>query len=204
MSTVAGQDREVRTFSPPGELRAVRSADGKGITLHGYAAVYDTRSAPIYGMFFEVVKRGAFANALAGKDDVRALFDHDASMVLGRTRSKTLRLSDDAKGLKVEIDLPDTQVARDLATSIERGDISQMSFGFRKIKDSWSEEKSPEGITVDIRELLEVELFDVSPVTYPAYEQTEIAVRSRQAWKATPKRDQASRRLRLLELEAST
>lgn len=201
MSVIKLDKREVRGASK-GEVRAVRSADGKAITLEGYAAVYDVKSEPIYGSFYEIVRRGAFKRALAGEDDVRALFDHDSAMVLGRTKSKTLRLSDDAKGLKVAIDLPDTAMARDLAASIDRGDIDQMSFGFGTIQDRWSTEKTPEGIYFDVRELLEVELFDVSVVTYPAYTQTEIAVRSHDAWrKSKGAPNLRARELRYREIE---
>jgi len=191
--------REIRRGTA-GELRAVR-ADGK-VVLTGYASVYDVRSEPIYGMFYEIVRRGAFAAALKGDDDVRALFDHDSGRVLGRTRSRTLRLSDDAKGLKFELDLPDTTDARDLATLIERRDISEMSFGFRKLKDRWQEETQPDGLVVTTRELLEVELFDVSPVAYPAYPETDVSVRSFQGFRAeraAAGMEQRRRRLRLAE-----
>ena len=200
MSLIKNDKREVRSVTK-GEVRTIRSADGKSIGLAGYAAVYDVKSEPIYGSFYEIVRRGAFKRALEGKDDVRALFDHDSARVLGRTKPKTLRLSDDAHGLKVEIDLPDTSEARDLAASIDRGDIDQMSFGFSTIQDRWTSEKTPEGIWVDVRELLEVELFDVSVVTYPAYTQTEIALRSRDAWKGSKAPKLRAAELRYRELE---
>ncbi|MGH7243602.1 MAG: HK97 family phage prohead protease [Phycisphaerales bacterium] len=177
MSKVVSPDREVRC-TLPGEVRAVRSADGKATMLQGFASVYDSRSKPIGGYFVEIVRKGAFGRAIRGEDDVRALYNHDASQVLGRGKAGTLRLFDDPKGLRYEIDLPDTTVARDLAISVDRGDVNQSSFGFRKIKDAWSEERTAEGMIIDIRELLEVELFDISPVTFPAYEDTEVGVRS--------------------------
>jgi HK97 family phage prohead protease len=201
MSVIKNDKLETRAVTK-GEIRTVRAAEGGPITLAGYAAVYDQRSEPIYGSFYEVIKRGAFASALDGTDDVRALFDHDSAMVLGRTKAKTLRLSDDAHGLKVEIDLPDTAMARDLAQSIERGDIDQMSFGFRTIKDEWTWEKTKEGIVVDIRTLVAVELFDVSVVTYPAYSQTEVALRSRDAWRSSKQGRLREAELRLRESEA--
>lgn len=182
-----------------GEIRANRGADGKPSTIVGKIK-YDVRSQPIYGMFYEIVKPGAFARAIKGEDDVRALVNHDSSMVIGRSTSKTLRLIDEADGLRYEVDLPDTTFARDLLTSIERGDISQTSFGFRKIKDQWSEERTKDGITVDIRELIEVELLDVSPVAYPAYTENTIAARcleEARAQRSTPRLRAA--RLRLAE-----
>jgi HK97 family phage prohead protease len=194
MPVVENAKREVRS-SVKAELRAVRASEPGKLTLVGYAAVYDQKSEPIGGQFYEVVKRGAFRTALEGKDDVRALFDHQSSMVLGRAASKTLRLADDAHGLRVEIDLPDTQLARDLAVSVERGDINQMSFGFFTRDDKWVKEKTEDGIQYWLRQLIDVELFDVSVVTYPAYPQTEIAKRSLERAKAM---DQA--RLRAAEL----
>jgi HK97 family phage prohead protease len=202
MTIIQRPDLETRQ-SITGEIRAIR-ADAKQVRLAGYAAVYDTKSQPICGMFCEIVRRGAFERALKGQDDVRALLDHDSSVVLGRTASRTLRLSDDEKGLKFELDVPDTQAGRDLVTSVERGDISQMSFGFRKIKDKWGEERTPDGIVVEVRELLEVELIDVSPVAFAAYLQTEVAMRSLGAFRAQ-RTGQASavaaRRLRVAEAE---
>jgi HK97 family phage prohead protease len=104
---------------------------------------------------------------------VRALFNHDPNFILGRTVAKTLSLAEDSKGLKVEITPPDIQWANDLVASISRKDISQMSFGFRVVKDQW-EEKEDE----NIRTLLDVDLFDVAPVTFPAYKGTSIQSRS--------------------------
>lgn len=179
--TTAG-DREVRVATC-GEIRALQ--EGETRRLVGYAAVYDQRSLPLYGSIYEVIRRGAFARALRGDDDVCAFIGHDERRVLGRLRAKTLRLSDDSKGLKFEIDLPDTQEARDLAVSVERGDISQASIGFRVLKQRWQEEVDPNGKMIEIRELLEVELFDISPVAFAQYPQTEVALRSRDAWRAS-------------------
>ena len=110
--------------------------------------------------------------------DVRALWNHDPNHVLGRTKNGSLSLVEDAVGLAVSIRPPETQMARDALVLIERGDVSQMSFGFRTLSDRWHLEKGEE-----IRELVEVKLFDVSPVTFPAYPQTDVALRSLQAWR---------------------
>lgn len=164
-----GIEIERRSFGVS-ELRVAAGDDGKR-TLTGHAAVFDQLSEPIF-FFRERIKPGAFAKTIQ-EADVRALWNHDPNYVLGRNRAGTLRLREDAKGLAVEIDPPDTQWARDLMQSIERGDVSQMSFGFRAVSDSW------EG-TIDepIRVLEECALFDVSPVTYPAYPQTDVSARS--------------------------
>lgn len=152
-------------------------AEDEGRKIIGYAALYDSPT-DIGGMFREQIARGAFAEAI-GRDDVRALIDHDASRVLGRTTAGTLRLSEDDKGLRVEIDPPDTQIARDLMVSLERGDINQMSFAFRVEQEQWDFDQEP-----PMRTVRAVELLDVSAVTYPAYEDTEVGLRSLEAAKA--------------------
>lgn len=167
---------ERRIFNAPQfEVRQ----EGEARTLVGYAALFNELSED-FGGFRERVAPGAFARSLGG--DVRALINHDPNMILGRTISRSLQLSEDQRGLRVTINPPDTQFARDLLTSIERGDISQMSFGFRTINDHWEE---IEGEVV--RTLIDVELFDVSPVTFPAYPQTDIAVRALQTWQEAQK-----------------
>jgi HK97 family phage prohead protease len=154
------------------ELR-VKTEDEK-MVLTGYAAVFDSLSENLGG-FREKIQPGAFKSAIV-KSDVRALFNHDSNHVLGRTKSKTLRLKEDNFGLLMECDLPDTQFARDLMTSINRGDITQQSFGFTVKTDQWEEDRDKGEVT---RTLVEIdELFDVSPVTYPAYPDTTVAKRS--------------------------
>jgi len=138
----------------------------------GHAAVFNTLSLDLGG-FQERVAPGAFDRALQNNQDVRALWNHDANFVLGRTKSGTLTLAKDERGLIIEINPPDVGWVSDLRKSIERKDVDQMSFQFRTIKDSWDE--------VDgkiIRTLLDVDLFDVSPVTFPAYEDTDLQLRS--------------------------
>lgn len=160
--------RERRTSTVDMELRA--AGEGAPPVIFGYAAVFNQLSEDLGG-FRERIAPGAFTKALG--DDVRALFNHDPNIVLGRTRSKTLRISEDQKGLAIEIDPPATPAAASLIESLRRGDISQMSFGFQTVNDQW---EMVDGAMV--RTLMEVRLFDVSPVTYPAYPQTEAALRS--------------------------
>jgi hypothetical protein len=149
--------------------------EGKIIkTIEGHAAVFNQWSETLGGFFpyKERVLPGAFKDSIE-KDDIRALFNHNPDYVLGRNKSGTLHLEEDEKGLKVVIHPPDTQWARDLLVSIDRGDITQMSFGFIVESDRWGLEDG-----MDVRELQKVKLFDVSPVTYPAYPQTDVGVRS--------------------------
>ncbi len=147
--------------------------EGESRTIRGYAAVFDSLSQPLFG-FREVIRKGSFKKTVR-ESDIRALWNHDPNYVLGRKSARTLRLEEDDKGLLTRIFPPSTQWARDLMHSIERGDVSQMSFGFQTIKDRWMP-AGQDGLPV--RELLEVRLLDVSPVTFPAYQQTEVHVRA--------------------------
>ena len=162
-------DIERRTYDLI-ELRA-EEGEGKPLRIRGHAAVFNKKSDVIFG-FREIVLPGAFAKSIK-KDDIRALWNHDPNFVLGRNKSGTLKLKEDDRGLLSDIELPDTETARSLYASIKRGDVDQMSFGFRTITDNWRKDG---GDTV--RELVEVDLFDVSPVTYPAYPQTDVSARS--------------------------
>jgi HK97 family phage prohead protease len=163
--------REYRTL-PLTELRTAET-EGKR-TIEGHAAVFQRWSELLGGIFpfKEKVRAGAFSKTIES-DDIRALFNHDPNHVLGRNKAGTLELAEDNQGLFVRIYPPDTGWARDLQVSIDRGDISQMSFGFTVEKDRWSDEGG-----IDTRELLEVKLYDVSPVTFPAYPDTDVSVRS--------------------------
>jgi len=149
----------------------VRAAEG-GRTIVGYAAVFNELSEELWG-FREIILPGAFDRALEEEHDVRALWNHNSDVVLGRTKSGTLKLAVDEKGLRVEINPPETQAAEDLLASIRRGDVDGMSFGFRTLTDNWRLQDGEQ-----IRELVDLELLDVSPVAYPAYPQTQVSARA--------------------------
>ena len=159
--------REERSFS----LREMRVIGDDGQRkIVGYAAVFDQLSVELWG-FYEKIQPGAFTKTIQ-EADVRGLWNHDSNYVLGRTKSGTLTLREDPIGLGIEILPPDTQWARDLMVTIDRGDVDQMSFAFQVMRDHWE--------TVDdklVRTLEEVALYDVSPVTFPAYPQTTVQVR---------------------------
>jgi len=163
---VTGQD-ERRIAYTTLEMRE----SGSGNTLIGYAAVFDSPSEPM--PFTEYVKRGAFAKTINDGADVRLLIDHEG-VPLARTRSGTLSLTEDDRGLQVtaELDPMNPDAAR-IISAMRRGDISQMSFAFRTIQDHWSSDRMT-------RELREVQLFDVSVVTFPAYEETVAELRSKE------------------------
>lgn len=167
------KDIERRVFDV-GELRVVRE-DGKPAKIEGYSAVFGKESLNL-GFFTEIIAAGAFKNAIK-KSDTRALFNHNQDIVLGRKSAKTLKLKEDDKGLFMEVEPPDTQLVRDMVlTPIERGDITQQSFGFTVRTEQWDEEKESGKLT---RTIIEVEeLYDVSPVTFPAYPDTSVALRS--------------------------
>ena len=162
------------------ELRVERRGEAKAPVLVGYASVFGKRSVDLGG-FTEEVAPGAFARSIKA-DDVVGLVDHDPSMVLGRTSAGTVRLSEDETGLRMEIDLPDTTAGRDIAVSIDRGDVRGASFGFRTVSDEWSTRDG-----MPHRSLIEAKLRDVSPVTFPAYPDTSVAMRSLDVWKLSQK-----------------
>lgn len=173
-------DIERRAFVADG-LKIERRAADEPARLIGHAAVFNALSEDLGGWREQIVP-GAFADAIQG-DDVRALFNHDPNFVLGRNRSKTLTLSEDTRGLAIDILLPDTQTVRDLVVApIERGDVSQMSFAFSVKPGGQDWAKDDEGRVV--RTLKRLRLYDVSPVTYPAYPQTDIAVRELRGFQA--------------------
>lgn len=154
----------------------VRARDEGGATVRGHAAVFDSLSENLGG-FREQIRPGAFDDVL--QDDVRALFNHDPNHILARTKSGTLSLGVDERGLTYEFDSPDTTTGRDLLVSMQRGDVSQSSFGFIVEDDQWDEDD--EGRIV--RTILSFKrLYDVSPVTFPAYPDTDVAKRSMGDW----------------------
>lgn len=152
------------------ELRAEKTEDGKQY-LGGYAANYNILSEDLGWGMRERIMPGAFARAVKEGQDVRHLINHDPNLVLGRTKAGTTELSEDAKGLKFRTLMPDTSYARDVFESVTRGDIDECSFGFMAVRTAWIEEPDPDDDKRIrcIRELHDVDLFDISTVTYPAY-----------------------------------
>lgn len=161
----------------------------KGRRLEGYAATFG-QSANIGGRFTETIAPGAFSGSLRSKGDILALVDHDPGLVLGRTRSGSLRLSEDSRGLAFDLDIPDTQAGRDVLALAERRDIGGMSFSFSAL------DERRDG---DRRELRSVELHEISVVlAWPAYDGTVVNLRSLSNPSAF--RSYAARALRLLEI----
>lgn len=185
-------DIERRTIlSEDLEMRIEDGDEAKLLT--GYAAKFNKLSEVLF-WFREKIAPGAFTDALK-TSDVRALKNHDPNLLLGRSTSGTLRLDENKTGLKFEIDIPDTNTGRDTAEEVRRGDITGCSFAFTVDEESWRFD--PNGDGIDERTIIKIrQLFDIGPVTYPAYPDTSVAARdvdtavarrSRDAFKAAHK-----------------
>lgn len=165
-----------RILNRSSHIQLETRADGLPVVV-GHAAVFNEIESG--GWFREQVAPGAFTDSLK-TDDIRALWNHDTAIVLGRNTAGTLKLWEDKKGLAVEITPPDTTLARDLIKTIERGDVSQMSFGFQVKKATWIEEEDAD----DLRILNEIKLWEVSPVTFPFYKSTDVGIKAEhRAWR---------------------
>lgn len=166
------------------ELRA------EGRRLSGYAATFGG-AAELPGGLVETIAPGAFAASIRSGRDILALVDHDPARLLARTKSGTLRLAEDARGLAFDLDLPETQAGRDVLALAQRGDLGGMSFGFTVTEEKRDGNR---------RELRAVQLFEISVVAaFPAYDGTEVSARARQADAA---RDRMRRAIILAELGA--
>ena len=158
------------------EFRSTGGLSSNGKKLTGYAAIFNSEAD--LGGFVEVVRNGAFRKSLEGGTNIRALYHHQGDALLGTTRGGTLKLKEDAHGLAFELALPDTTHGRDLAILVDRGDVAGCSFGFR-VRDGGDRWEQRGGQLV--RELLDVELYEVTLTHDPAYTDTTLAMRSRPA-----------------------
>jgi uncharacterized protein len=172
------------SVSPSLERRSVaefraETLEGGARKLSGYAAVFNSETTihTSFGAFREVIRPGAFTRALLEGQDVVAWYQHGKGgpLPLGRTKSGTLRLSQDNRGLAFELDMPDTSAARDLAVSVERRDVNEASFAFEPAADGGERWTNGEP---SLRELLDLNIFDISPVVFPAYPSTSVGLRS--------------------------
>lgn len=162
--------REFR-YIPAKALRVAKTDDGKR-TLSGYAAVFNSLSEDLGG-WREQILPGAFSKCLASNPDIVCLRDHNQSMILGRTTSGTVKVTQDEIGLRFDCDLPNTSVANDLVTLLERGDVRGCSFGMFCLDENWHTDNG-----LEVRDVIEAEVFDVSVVSSPAYPATSVQLRS--------------------------
>lgn len=158
------------------EFRSTGGLSSNGKKLTGYAAIFNSEAD--LGGFVEVVRNGAFRKSLEGGTNIRALYHHQGDALLGTTRGGTLQLREDAHGLAFSLALPDTTHGRDLAILVDRGDVAGCSFGFR-VRDGGDRWEQRGGQLV--RELLDVELHEVTLTHDPVYTDTTLALRSRPA-----------------------
>ena len=186
------------------ELEIRDSTETTPATISGYAIRFNTVTE-IGGYFRELVRPEAIKDGIQGAD-IRALWNHNSDMPLGRTKNGTLALEKDAQGLRFTVTPPDTSWGRDALESVKRGDVSGMSFGFYTNKERWTEEKDK----TPLRELLDIELLEVFPVTFPAYPTTTAQARSAEEILAEMPQKQSStdvniaqmrNRLKIKELE---
>lgn len=196
---------EQKSTSAPREVRSFRATSKvDGDKLVGHAAVFNSPSDDLGG-WTEVLLPGCFDRAVSQGQDVRCLFNHDPNLILGRTKANTLSLNVDDSGLAYSVDLPNTTAGRDVKESVSRGDIDGCSFAFQCLDDEWKTEGGKM-----VRYVKALDLYDVSPVTFPAYPDTDVAVRAavlsrgKQALSVQPgaNSDDLGRRLRLIEIEA--
>lgn len=188
-------NKETRAFSAPIELRAAGEVEEKR-TVFGYAAKFNSLSENLGTQrmqFREIIQPGAFDDVL--KNDVRALLNHDPNFVLARSKGGhgTLRLGTDETGLWYEFEAPDTQAGRDLLESLRRGDVDQSSFSFTVDRDGedWEERQEGDGPVIATRTIKRVSrLYDVSPVTFPAYSDATVALRSLEQFKAEHRQEE--------------
>lgn len=177
-------DRETRILSGRVEIRAAEDEQAPSRKVRGYAAVFGKESKNLGGQkyqFREIIEPGAFDDVLM--DDVRALVNHDPNMILARSKAGngSLTIGTDDTGLFYEFEAPDTRAGNDLLESIRRGDIDQSSFSFSVDDEgqAWEEKQDGDGPVMMTRTIKRVSrLYDVSPVTYPAYPDATVAIRS--------------------------
>lgn len=189
-------DKEIRQLISGLEARNIPGETEEDIgkkMLVGYAAKFNEESVPIRDYwgdsFVEIIAPGAFANSIRS-NVVKALYNHNSDYVLGSTKSQTLTVFEDNVGLRFELELPNTNIANDLYESVKRGDTDGVSFGFRVVKDgdSWSTIYKDEEV-ITVRTIKEVELIEISPTAFPAYDATEVDCRSLELYREARKKE---------------
>lgn len=198
------EQKEVRALPITLEVRNSEGEEGKR-TITG-AIKYNTESAEMRDYwgdsFIETIDKEAFKDSLAARNVV-GLWSHDTAQVLGNTKSGTLRLTNMENELRFELDIPNTTVGNDAWELIQRGDVDGVSFGMKVTKDKWSSEKR-ENDRLYKRNILSAELYEISPVAFPAYPANEVATRSLAEFKESEKRSADEQQLKeklLIELD---
>lgn len=196
-------EKEIRTLPVTLEIREADGENSKR-TITG-SIKYNTESAEMRDfwddVFVEEIDKEAFKDSLASRNVV-ALWSHDTSQVLGNTKSGTLRLTNMETELRFELDIPNTSAGNDAWELIKRGDVDGVSFGMRVLKSKWSSEKRGER-RIYKRQILNAELYEISPVAFPAYPANQVSARGLEEFKASEQRaaDQYEKEKLLLELD---
>lgn len=159
------------------QIRSADKTDEGKMIAEGRAIVYNSETR-LWEDMFEVIAPGASTETLKN-DDIRAVWNHNLDIVLGRSKNNTLKLSESDKGVDVKIEFPDTEEGRSKFASIQRGDIDGMSFGFKTLDENWSKRTNEENHEEYVRTITRLRILEVSPCTFPAYEDTEIQARSK-------------------------
>lgn len=179
------QTKLLRSFVPAAvqPVKLQQRTEGEMPLITGYGAVFYRagQEGTQYWLLDNIVERiapGAFTRAIA-EDDIRGLKNHDPNLLLGRNTAGTMKLFVDEVGLRYEIAPPNTQTGRDTVEEVRRGDLTGSSFSFiiPEGGDEWSEQKTAEGAKIRIRTLNELQVFDLGPVTFPAYSATTTGIR---------------------------
>lgn len=171
------------------DISHIEKRDDNPDKLSGYAIVFNSLSEPIYGLFKERIMRGSLEKTLKNDDQI-CLWGHDTKYVLGRKSANTLYLREDDKGLYFEVTPPKASWARDLTESVHRGDIRQMSFGFTVYDERWIQDKDAiKEHGMPIREILGINLYEISIVSFPAYSETSVRNNSENIYIPTPPKD---------------
>lgn len=181
------------------EVRAT-TTDSQIKTIGGYAVKYNspTLITDRWGdKFLEEISAGAFDKSLQNRTQ-KALWNHDSSKPLGSVTAGTLRFNQDITGLNYDIDLPNTTYGNDAYESVQRGDVDGSSFGFTCINDIWSTVQY-EGEEIYKRSIVEADLFEVSPCTFPAYESSEMSCRSLETFKDDLKKKEELRKKLIIQ-----
>ena len=191
------REKAIRDFRTKFTITRAAEDDNADKVIEGYFALYEQETELFDGVY-EIITKGAFDNTL--NKDIRALWNHNTQYVLGRSANGSLQLSADDKGLFGIIKLPNTQYAQDLHELVQRGDIDQASFGFNILNEDL-EELANGGYRWRLNE---VDLHEISVVTFPAYENTAVQARSKQIEqleqrKLQQKKDEISKRLKGLK-----
>lgn len=177
----------------------VREGENGQRTIAGYAVKWEMKSHAMgyFKRFKEQFTKGAFAESLTN-DDQLALWSHDTTKVLGRTKNGTLRLFEDDVGLRFELDLPNSTLGNDAYETIKRGDVDGVSFGFRMVKQEW-DENDTENI---VRTISKAKLLEISPVAFPAYPDSQVSARSRDPYEEHVQEKQSADKRRRLFLQS--